>query len=334
MKNYYSISIPKPCHEDWNTMTPKEKGRFCDSCSKTVIDFTNMRTHEIQDFIIKNKNNRICGHFKQTQLDSINLRIPSHVLSKKHSFNKLFLIALMIIMGTSLFSCTNKRGKKQKIDSVEVIDTLNKKAINIIELVPTINTDSISKKTAKTNPEETKIIEPQIDGEIIIETTGDIDVIENETLEVDSIKVIEPPEIEVVFGIIEIPKCPGSKKTPTDPYNFIEVETPPKFKSTNEELTNSELKTDFEKKIADFVSENFNIPQEDINLKGKQRVSTQFKIDSLGLVKDIRVRSPYKWLEKEAIRTLSLLPKLIPAKHNEKPVEMLYSLPIIFQVEE
>ena len=100
MKNYYSISIPKPCHEDWSIMTPKEKGRFCDSCAKTVIDFTKMNSLEIQDFINENKSNRICGHFKQTQLDSININVPSHIIEQQ-SFHKLFLLVLLITMGTT-----------------------------------------------------------------------------------------------------------------------------------------------------------------------------------------------------------------------------------------
>ena len=329
MKNYYSISIPKPCHEDWSAMTPKEKGRFCSSCSKTVVDFTKMRAYEIQDFISQNKNNRICGHFKQTQLDSINLHIPSHVLSKQYNFNKLFLIALMIVMGTSLFSCTNKSGNKQKIDSVEVIDTLSKKAISIPELLPINKTDSITKKASKTKPEETRMIKPLIDGEIIIETIGDIEVLESEALEIDSIKVIEPQEIEDEMEIM------GDMITePEIVFGMITVETPPEFPNTPNHLNRTQKQEYFSKKVSEFVLENFNIPQGDMDLKGKQRVSTQFKIDSLGIVKDIRVRSPHNWLEKEAIRTISLLPKLIPAKHNEKPVEMLYSLPIIFQVEE
>ena len=32
------ITIPKPCNKDWNSMSPNKKGRFCNSCSKTVID--------------------------------------------------------------------------------------------------------------------------------------------------------------------------------------------------------------------------------------------------------------------------------------------------------
>ena len=45
MKNNYSI--PNPCSEDWNTMTPDDNGRFCGSCQKVVIDFTTYSTHEI-----------------------------------------------------------------------------------------------------------------------------------------------------------------------------------------------------------------------------------------------------------------------------------------------
>lgn len=325
MKYYYSILIPKPCHEDWNTMTPKEKGRFCDTCSKTVIDFTAMKTQEIQDFIAENKSNRICGHFKQTQLDSINLHIPSHVLSKQHSFHKLFLLALMIVMGTSLFSCTNRSGNKQKIDSIEVVDTINKNVINVLEEVPK-KMDTISEKT---NPEKIILEEILTDGELIIETVGDIEIIENQTLEIDSIKVIDPPEIE---GKIEIM---GDMITEGEViFGIITVETPPEFPNTSNQLNRKEKQDYFSKKVSEFVLENFIIPQGDLDFKGKQRVSTQFKIDSLGIINDIRVRAPHKWLEKEAIRILSLLPKFIPAKHNGKPVEMVYSLPIIFQVEE
>ncbi|MFD0989405.1 hypothetical protein ACFQ1R_04820 [Mariniflexile jejuense] len=187
MKNYYSIAIPKPCHENWNTMMPTEKGKFCNSCSKTVVDFTKMDTHEIQDFIIANKNNRICGHFKQSQLDSINIYIPSQVLVSPKSFHKTFLLALLIAMGTSLFNCTNKSGNKQKIDSIEVIDTI-KTSEEITFGEPLFNeNDSILSKKYKTNQKKISNSELMVEGELAIETVGDIVIIENLPKNPDSI---------------------------------------------------------------------------------------------------------------------------------------------------
>ncbi|GAL79736.1 hypothetical protein JCM19274_3148 [Algibacter lectus] len=170
MKKFYSISIPKPCHENWNNMIPEEKGRFCNSCSKTVIDFTKMDTMEIQDFINQNKENNICGHFRQTQLDSINLHIPSHVLTQRQSFNHIFLWTLLIVMGTTLMNCTNKNGAKQKIDSIEIVDSISSKTIDALEALPkTTKEDSITKKSCSTISEKLKIT----DGLIITDTLGE-----------------------------------------------------------------------------------------------------------------------------------------------------------------
>ena len=68
MKTHYSISIPKPCHEDWSQMSPNEKGRFCQSCSKSVIDFTTMPEEAIEDYLALNSNKKICGKFKVWKL--------------------------------------------------------------------------------------------------------------------------------------------------------------------------------------------------------------------------------------------------------------------------
>ena len=61
------VTIPKPCHENWATMTPEEKGRFCQICSKSVRDFTNASDQEIIDDLSQNSN--ICANFRVDQLD-------------------------------------------------------------------------------------------------------------------------------------------------------------------------------------------------------------------------------------------------------------------------
>lgn len=334
MKAYYSIAIPKPCHEDWHQMTPKEKGKFCNSCSKTVIDFTKMNTHEIQDFIHKNKNNRICGHFKQTQLDSINLHIPSKVLEQRLNFHKLFLLALLITMGTTLMNCTNKNGNSQKIDSIEVIDSLNNnKVVNVLEGLPLIEKmDSIPKpacnssknKSSKHNSEA--II---LDG-LMITTVGNIESTceaqEAKILDIDSIKVPEPPEI--MGDLMVEPEIEGEIIL-----GMLIVEHPPEFKDTPKNLSIQEKRDYLSKGISKIIKKNFNTSV-CLDLKGRQKIYMQFQIDTTGHIQNIRVRAPHPLLEKEAIRTLKLLPQFIPAKQNNQPITTVYTLPIIFEAEQ
>ncbi len=62
------ISIPKPCHEDWNKMTAAEQGKFCGACQKTVVDFSTMSDGEIVR-LFEQKKGKLCGRFATTQLE-------------------------------------------------------------------------------------------------------------------------------------------------------------------------------------------------------------------------------------------------------------------------
>ncbi|WP_288243935.1 TonB-dependent receptor plug domain-containing protein [uncultured Chryseobacterium sp.] len=62
------LTIPTPCHENWNRMSPAEQGRFCSVCSKTVQDFTAVPDEEIVDAFSQNLEN-VCGRFKTSQLN-------------------------------------------------------------------------------------------------------------------------------------------------------------------------------------------------------------------------------------------------------------------------
>jgi hypothetical protein len=67
MKQKIQISIPEPCHQGWQNMTPVEKGRFCSSCQKTVLDFTYLSDNEIINLV--NKNDTLCGRINTSQLN-------------------------------------------------------------------------------------------------------------------------------------------------------------------------------------------------------------------------------------------------------------------------
>jgi hypothetical protein len=62
-----TVTIPKPCDQDWQTFTPTKHGGFCSSCNKEVIDFTNWKAGEIQAYFLKRPHGS-CGKFRVSQL--------------------------------------------------------------------------------------------------------------------------------------------------------------------------------------------------------------------------------------------------------------------------
>ncbi|MEM7367094.1 MAG: carboxypeptidase-like regulatory domain-containing protein [Bacteroidota bacterium] len=63
------LNIPKPCSENWQDMTPEEKGRFCQLCQKVVIDFTEKSDKDIVAFFQQNQQS-VCGRVLPMQLKS------------------------------------------------------------------------------------------------------------------------------------------------------------------------------------------------------------------------------------------------------------------------
>ena len=64
------LSIPTPCHEDWDKMSPNQQGRFCGSCAKTVVDFSAMSdTQLILYFETLKSGTNVCGRVYPDQLN-------------------------------------------------------------------------------------------------------------------------------------------------------------------------------------------------------------------------------------------------------------------------
>jgi hypothetical protein len=73
MARTQSINITKPFHELWRQMLPVDGGRHCQSCCKTVIDFSAMTDKEIINYLGRQSN--VCGRFEDGQLIRINQQL-------------------------------------------------------------------------------------------------------------------------------------------------------------------------------------------------------------------------------------------------------------------
>jgi hypothetical protein len=97
------IVIDNPCHENWDAMSPNDKGAFCLSCQKTVIDFSVKTVEEIKNFFVELPGTEsVCGRFKEEQLEEISFGHFFTQFKRWKYFQKAAVIAFFIF-GSSLF---------------------------------------------------------------------------------------------------------------------------------------------------------------------------------------------------------------------------------------
>ena len=116
---------------------------------------------------------------------------------------------------------------------------------------------------------------------------------------------------------------------------FTVIDIAPVYPGCESQLNNVDSKKCFSDAINKHVRKKFNTKLADnLGLEGRQRISVQFKIDKYGEITGVLARAPLPVLEVEAKRVINLLPKMTPGKHKNKAVGVLYSLPIVFNIEE
>lgn len=201
----FSIQVPEPCHEDWGKMTPKDKGRFCASCSKTVVDFTKMNNTELASYM--NENENLCGRFTKDQLNT------TYNIPKKQRFQLAkFAAACLLVFGFNLFtySCETETPFVNLLELTEnqsflqgvpiripePTDTIKKqdstKTINVdeIRVLGERNLEHITGITVSI-PEPTSPIHPVKDDSLSTTECSD-------TLTFDAIDVVNHKKIHVV----------------------------------------------------------------------------------------------------------------------------------------
>ncbi|MGH1384646.1 carboxypeptidase-like regulatory domain-containing protein [Kordia sp.] len=118
------LQIPKPCHEDWNTMSQTEKGRFCKVCTKEVIDFTSKSDEELVTYFSNNGN--LCGRFDASQLNR-------KLIADRKKRNHWLSYAATLLLPITLFSQETKTSELKNTDT-EQIDTSTFKSLQISSL--------------------------------------------------------------------------------------------------------------------------------------------------------------------------------------------------------
>jgi hypothetical protein len=157
MSKYLKINIPERCNQDWNMMEQRHEGKHCNSCQKTVIDFTVMTDAQLANFFKKNTSN-VCGRFYDDQLDR-QITIPKRELPWLKYFFTITLPAFLFSQKSlgqknlhkAKTVLVKKQIKKQELISAESILSENKKdsIVNLEEvLVKTYASNRCSRMVA------------------------------------------------------------------------------------------------------------------------------------------------------------------------------------------
>lgn len=152
------VRIDKPCTENWNEMTPTERGAFCQKCCKQVLDFTNQTNHQIQSALRNSNGGEVCAKITTDQLSSLNWEFEQWQSSATMNVQRMSFYALLFVFGLSLVSCSNQEDEQRVMTlqrSVSKVLKAEKKSVQ---------------KTARVQPRRiiSEVIEPKT--EIIEET--------------------------------------------------------------------------------------------------------------------------------------------------------------------
>lgn len=104
MSKSIQLQIPNPCSASWRAMSPTANGRYCSSCAKEVVDFTNSNDEVIANYMQANASSHICGRFNTSQLSRPLKVAPT--ISAYSRYGKWIVAALLL--GSSHLAFANE----------------------------------------------------------------------------------------------------------------------------------------------------------------------------------------------------------------------------------
>lgn len=126
MNQKTTLSINTPCSEKFNNFTSTEKGGFCNSCQKEVIDFRNWTDKEVATHF-KNTTQSTCGYFREEQLKTYD----NDAMPLKSNRYKFWNAGIASVSLLSLLSFNTSFGQTK--EKPKTIQTENKKTKQVEE---------------------------------------------------------------------------------------------------------------------------------------------------------------------------------------------------------
>jgi hypothetical protein len=136
------LAVAEPCHENWNDMTPDQRGRFCAACQKTVVDFTHMTDRQIAEYF-KKPAGSVCGRFYSDQLNREMTLPEKHFSLPQHFFRYSWPAFLLMLK-----SCNDKTELMGDIaiTTIEKTDGFTTIGFAFPEIAPVDSTSGVFQK--------------------------------------------------------------------------------------------------------------------------------------------------------------------------------------------
>jgi hypothetical protein len=122
----FQIKNTFACAENWDKMNPTEKGKFCEVCTKEVIDFTTLSKNEIIAVFKKNNYQALCARAYSTQLSTIYFEDSLENVSWNLPFWQKFLLVFLVCFGPEFLNVNLVFAQDSTLVQTEVVvqDTL------------------------------------------------------------------------------------------------------------------------------------------------------------------------------------------------------------------
>ena len=130
----FDLSVPQPCHEQWNEMSVTERGAHCKACEKEVMDFTNMPLAKVKQ-TIEAFHGDVCGRFRTTDL------VKPRFAHRGWSVFRRFAFAILLSFGLTLFNFADGYSRTILRDTQEVVfEQLEDYELNSLRIKGTVAT--------------------------------------------------------------------------------------------------------------------------------------------------------------------------------------------------